>query len=143
MGRQLCGSDWFRGRVVRGRAQRGESWGGSDMGLLWTSPLSVRHRYNTVRPNIRSQETLERHSPTLHVNSTCLLYTIHVIYVAVNIMPQHMGTFTHLVRVRMEDSVSRWCSWPITESLSGCKAFWVMLLRCAVEGSTLWRLQVR
>lgn len=49
VGRQLRGSDWFRGRGICSRTPRGECWGSGDVGLLWVPPLSICHRYNTAQ----------------------------------------------------------------------------------------------
>lgn len=50
---------------------------------------------------------------------------------------QRMEIFTLLVNVRTDDLAWIWSSWPITESLSRCTGFWVVSLRCPVEGNTL------
>lgn len=50
---------------------------------------------------------------------------------------QRMEIFILLVNLRMDDLAWRKSSWPITESLSRCKGFRVVSLRCLVEGSTL------
>lgn len=121
VGRQLSGSDWFSGRELCSRTPRGECGWGGGVGLLWVPPLGMCDRYN-------SQQS--------HQTTALRLYMMYC-YALLLSASQRREIFTHLVNVQMDDSVWRWSSWPITESLSRCTGFWVVSHRCRVEGSTL------